>query len=305
MVYELKNGKVITKAVEYSVSYHCNLRCSGCSHMSPYLKKSFPSLDSFVADIGKLSKGLHAGDIRLVGGEPLLNPEISAFIKAAKQSMIADTVMVTTNGLLLHRMNDEFWENVDFISVTLYPDAHTQEKHIELFKERAKESNTRLRLYPNPVFRTTIMTEPHAMDWITDMIFRTCKNAHRYHCHMIHEGRLYKCAVPPFMPEYMAKLGMNDYDPAVDSFDIHGDGDLFLRLRQFLFSSKTLEACRYCLGHVGKFQEHHQLSKEYVSSPKLQNISRKSHLDRYKFAKEAIRYYQRRIIEKLTEKQMW
>ena len=53
------------------------------------------------------------------------------------------------------------------------------------------------------------------------MIFRTCKNVHASHCHMIHEGKLYKCAVPLFLPEYLLKLERDGYDPANDAFDIH------------------------------------------------------------------------------------
>jgi organic radical activating enzyme len=305
MLYEFKDGKIMTKAVEYSVAYHCNLKCAGCSHMAPFLGRKFPPVESFAADVNKLSKGLHASDIRLVGGEPLLNPEIDSFIKIAKASKIADTVMVTTNGLLLHKMKSEFWENVDFVSVTLYPDALPSEKYVEEFKERAQESKTRLRLFPNPVFRTTLVTRPHPKDWITDTIFRTCKNAHLYHCHMIHEGRLYKCAAPPFLPEYLSRMGASGYDPAVDAFEIHEADGTFGKLRDFLVSSATMDACRFCLGHVGKFQPHSQLKSDYISHPDLQSITRGSHLDAYKFLKEWVRYYRRRVLEKMTKKQLW
>jgi hypothetical protein len=305
MTYEFKEGKVLVKAVEYSVSYHCNLRCSGCSHLSPYSQKKFPSLDSFAADIDRLGKGLHAVDIRLVGGEPLLNPEIAAFIKTAKESQIADTVMVTTNGLLLHTMKDEFWKHADFVSVTLYPDALPQEKFISMFRERAEESNTRLRLYPSPIFRTTIVTEPQLPDWITSMIFKTCKTAHLYHCHMIHEGMLYKCAVPPFLPGYLSKVGQDNYNPSVDAFNIHGASEMYQDVKEFLVSPEPLDACRFCLGHVGKFQEHHQLKLGQIADPGAQHISRRTHLDSYKFVKECVRYCRRRALEKITGKQSW
>lgn len=305
MLYEVRDGKVRTKAVEYSVSYHCNLRCSGCSHMSPFLKRSFPSLESFAADVEQLGKVLHAADIRLVGGEPLLNPQVEEFVKTAKRSGIADTVMVTTNGLLLHRAGDGFWENVDFVSVTIYPDAPPAPENVELFKERARASGTRLRLFPNPVFRTTIVTEPHPRGWVTDMIYRTCKNAHLYHCHMIHEGRLYKCAVPPFLPEYQRRIGMGDYDPAGDGYDIHAGGERLAALKAYLFSPRVLEACRWCLGHVGKFQEHHQLDPSFVKSPTMQRISGATHLDRYKLLKESVRYGRRRLVERVTGRPAW
>ena len=102
MLYAIKDEKIQTQAVEYSVAYHCNLKCSACSHMSPFISTKLPPLESFAKDVNALSTALHAKDIRLVGGEPLQHPEIVGFLKAARESGIADTIMVTTNGLLLH-----------------------------------------------------------------------------------------------------------------------------------------------------------------------------------------------------------
>jgi len=273
--------------------------------MSPFLRKKFPPIESFESDINKLGEVLYARDIRLVGGEPLLNPEISSFAKIARKSAIAQNVVVSTNGLLLHKMKDDFWENVDLVLVTLYPGLSPNEKQIQMLKNRAEESKTRLMLFSKHIFRTTIVTKPHRKDWITDMIFKTCKNAHLFHCHMVHEGRLYKCAVPPFLPKYLSRMGADAYDPSQDAFDIHKTNDTFKQLKKFLTSRKTLEACRYCLGYVGIFQEHHQLTRELVFSPGLQNINRNTHFDRFKLLKEFIRYYNRRLVEKMTGEGKW
>jgi cyclic pyranopterin phosphate synthase len=306
MLYKFENGKVQTQGLEYSVSYHCNLRCAGCSHLSPFSEKRFPSLQSFQADIIKLSEGLHASEIRLLGGEPLLNPEISAYIKVAKESGIADIVTVTTNGLLLHTMNDDFWEHVDLVKITAYPSFEPKEKFAKIFKERASESDTRLELNSIDLFRTTIVTEPHPKDWITDMIFRTCKNVHLWHCHMIHEGKLYKCAVPPFLSEYLMKIDRDGYDPEADAFDIHNaPTNIYQDLRRFLTSSKTIDACRFCLGYVGKIQKHHQLDTEYIRHPDYQNIRRTTHLDAKLILKESLLFYSRRCSEQLTGNQSW
>ena len=239
------------------------------------------------------------------GGEPSLNPEISTYIKEAKESGIADTVIITTNGILLHKMDDNFWEDVDVVSITAYPGYEPKEKSIKIFRERASESNTRLELNSRSVFRTTIVTEPHPNDWITDMIFRTCKNVHAFHCHMIHEGKLYKCAVPPFLPEYLLKLQRDGYDPANDAFDIHNSSNIYSDLKRFLMSQRTIDACRFCLGYVGKIQKHHQLGTEYVHHPMRQNIRRTTHLDAKLFLKKSLHYYGRRWFEQLTGKQQW
>jgi cyclic pyranopterin phosphate synthase len=305
MLYRIENGKVHANAIEYSVAYHCNLKCSACSHMSPFISKGLPPLESFVEDITALSKALHVKDIRLLGGEPLQHPQIVDFLKAARASGIADTIMLTTNGLLLHGMKDEFWENVDFIWLSLYPGRQPPPKALEHIKARAKESNTRLDLDHTSHFRATYVTEPHEHGWMTDMLFKTCGSAHRYHCHMLYEGRLFKCAVPPFLPEFLARMGRNGYDPAKDAFDIHGAKDLFEDLRTFLYTPKTLEACRHCLGYVGKREAHHQLDPVVLANPAAETRSIRTHLDKRLFVQESVRYFGRRIKEQVTGKPQW
>jgi hypothetical protein len=304
MLYEIKNGKIITKSIEYSVAYHCNFKCSGCSHLSPFTSKYFPTVDEFSADIYKLSKVLHAGVIRLLGGEPLLNPDINQFLKIARDSGIADHVMVTTNGSLLHKMDEQFWKSVDYVLVSYYPETWIKE-NLTVLRERAKSFNTELWFHMLESFRTTIVTKPHPKDWITGIIFKTCRDVHLFHCHMVHEGKLYKCAVPPFLPEYLSKMGIYGYDPIRDSFDLYSSKNVFLDLTNFLISSKTMEACRFCLGYLGKTQKHQQLGSEFLLNPERQDITRKKYLDRKKFISECTQYCRRRILEKLNRKKIW
>ena len=305
MLYDIKDGKIQTRALEYSVAYHCNLTCAACSHMSPHQPKHLSSLESFAADVKRLSEALHAKDIRLLGGEPLLHPEIVGFLKAARRSGIADTVMVTTNGLLLSSMKDEFWENVDFIWVSLYEGASPPPKALEKIKAKAKESHTRLDLDYTTHFRTTLVTEPHPDGWMTDMIFKTCRSAHLFHCHMIHEGRIYKCSCPAFLPEFLARMGKPGHSFLGDGFDIHHCANLFEELKEFLFTPKTLKACNHCLGYVGQWREHRMLSEEALENPSVDPVNRQTHLSKRKFLQETAAYYYRRSVEMLTRRPQW
>jgi hypothetical protein len=273
--------------------------------MAPFIGKKLPPLESFAQDVFRLSDALHARDIRLVGGEPLLNPQIVDFLKAARASGIASQVMVTTNGLLLNSMKDAFWENVDFVWLSQYPGASPPEKILDRVRVRAEQSNTRLDVDPSFHFRTTITTDPHPQDWMTRMIFRTCESAHRFHCHMIHEGRLFKCACPPFMPEYLARMGRNGYDSSVDAFHIHQARDIQAELQAYLFSTEPLKACSNCLGYVGKWQDHRQLTKEVVEHPEQERISRDTHVDTRRFIQASAMYYLRRGAETVTGKPHW
>ena len=61
---------------------HCNLNCRGCYHFSSLSEESFLDIDEFEKDIQRLGT-LFDGcmeRILLLGGEPLLHPDINKFI---------------------------------------------------------------------------------------------------------------------------------------------------------------------------------------------------------------------------------
>jgi hypothetical protein len=286
--YEIRDGKMITRSLEYSVAYHCNLRCAHCSHLSPYATRRFPPLESFVSDITTLGAVLHAKTLRLLGGEPLLHPQIADFAAAAKRSGIADRVMVTTNGVLLDRARDPFWDAVDLVLVTEYPGVCVEEQ-LTRATVRARAHAAELWRYPVNRFRTTIVTDPHPMDWITAAIYHACEDAHLFQCHMVYEGYLYKCAVPPFLPEYLTRLRKGGYVPQRDGLAIHRSRDLFQDLQAFLTSENVPESCRYCLGYLGVECDHRQLNPEQVDHPSSASVTRETHLDRDRLARTLFR----------------
>lgn len=83
-------------------------------------------------------------------------------------------------------------------------------------------------------------------------------------------------------------MGINEYDPVWDSFNIYGGENVFSDLKDFLLSPEPLEACRYCLGSLGENIEHQQLKKKYVSDPSLLNITRDNYFDQNKLVDDLL-----------------
>jgi len=305
MLYRMESGKIRTLAVEFAAADHCNLRCSGCSHMSPFVKPRIPTEEELARDMGRLATVMLADEIRILGGEPLLNPRIVLLLKAARASGIAAKVSLTTNGLLLHKMPDEFWTNVDRVNLSLYESARLSETRLEQARKSAARTGTQLIIDELLTFRTTMVTEPHPDDAVTSMIFKTCKNAHFYHCHMVHAGWLYKCACPSVLSEFLETMNQSGYRPEADGFDIHGAKDLRNELWKFLTDTQPLNACRYCLGYVGHEQPHHQLTVKEARDARSRPITRRTHLSKATFARESLSYFGRRIAEAVTRKPRW
>ena len=305
MRYEIRPGKIFARRLEYSVADHCNMRCRSCSHMSPFIARRFPAPESFKADIDRLGEVYRAKRLQLLGGEPLLNPNLVEFLKIARHSEITSQVALTTNGVLLPRMKDDFWESVDAVTITVYPSVNVPDETLEYAQAKAAETGTALNIRRRHNFRRTMLTEPNDSRTKTSLIFKTCKSAHKYNCHLLYEGRLFRCAVPPFLPEYLSALKQNGYNPSTDALYIHETRDLFNDLKSFLLDPRPLSACRYCLGYLGKKMDHGQITREVVKNPALEPVTCSDQLSRLLLAKETVKYCGRRVVEKVTGRQKW
>ena len=104
-----QRGKIFTGSLEFFLTDRCNLRCAHCAASSPYLRDpAYPDLTAFEESLGYLSRIMRAGQIKFLGGEPLLNRAINHFLRAAKRAGMFDRIRVTTNGVLLAQMDEIF-----------------------------------------------------------------------------------------------------------------------------------------------------------------------------------------------------
>jgi Radical SAM superfamily len=87
--YRLQDGKVRTRALEYHIADHCNLRCDHCCSFSPILKKWFADPDEFERDLRAVSRVVAPEFVKIVGGEPLLHPEIERLLIIARPLAVA------------------------------------------------------------------------------------------------------------------------------------------------------------------------------------------------------------------------
>jgi hypothetical protein len=88
----------------------------------------------------------HIFEIRLMGGEPLLHPELLTFCNFTRNLYPNTNVSIYTNGILLLKMPDEFWktcsENNILVKITYYP----IDLSIAEIKRKAKNNNVRLKI---------------------------------------------------------------------------------------------------------------------------------------------------------------
>ena len=98
--------------VEYHLVDSCNLKCAGCSHYSSLIDDNvYIPLDFIIKDLTLLKNKV--GDklkwLRLLGGEPLLHPNINECLVKIRELFPKVSISIVTNGILLKKINEEFY----------------------------------------------------------------------------------------------------------------------------------------------------------------------------------------------------
>ncbi len=241
-----------SEAIEINCAWHCNLRCVGCSHGSPHLQARFPDARQVALNISHLYHWLRVEHVRLVGGEPLLNPRVTDIADAVRAAAISTRIRVLTNGLLLSRCRG-LWDLVDEIHISVYPSTRAYlERVLPMVRELAVTTGTEVVVKYFDYFRIAYRpTSPDAK--LTERIYRTCQIANRWRCLTVEVGYLYRCPQSAFY-DIMVPGGSRNDRLRIDSISSPES------LCRWINSATPLSACRGCCGSAGTRLQHRQQS---------------------------------------------
>lgn len=93
----------IPNKVEFYITNVCNLSCSHCNRFNNYDFSGWQRWSDYEADYQKLSEHIEIKSIVLLGGEPLLNPTITDWVKGLNTVFKAST-QILTNGTRLNKV---------------------------------------------------------------------------------------------------------------------------------------------------------------------------------------------------------
>ncbi len=165
--------------LELHVITHCNMRCRACNHASPLLKPQAVSVGSVKEDLRHINRlGIRASFIRILGGEPTLNPHLIEIINTVRQSNIVEAIHIVTNGTRLHRMDQSFWDAIDIAQISLYPGVpiKCEERH-----------RSKLLIIDSPLFKETFSYIRNQNNQKVTTILNKCTT--RDNCRGIVNGR--------------------------------------------------------------------------------------------------------------------
>ena len=221
--------------LEININDHCNLNCKGCSHFAPLVSPSFKNFNIFLKDIKRLKQLIpHIFKIRIMGGEPFLNPEIKQYVEIIKQVYPYSDLRIVTNGLLLKNMSDEMLEfiksNDIMLDVSVYPPLFNV---IDEVVQKLKSKQIKIFLEHISMFK------PMLLDVKEKYPFKTLQNCN---CTNLENGFIFSCPLQTTIKYYNEHFE-NKYNYKTNKINIYDSitgAEIKKRLKE------PFELCDYC-----------------------------------------------------------
>lgn len=233
-------------------------------HLSPVFRKEQVRADDVHHDLSILTKYYTPRFVKILGGEPLLHPDLASICAAIRATGISDSLRVCTNGVRLARMPDAFWREVDEVEISLYPGCELSEEDIAVVHDRASSFGVKLSAYRYSHFRESTAELGTRNDGLVKRIYATCQVAHVWRCHTVIGGYFFKCPQAAFLPRVLRD---NARPWTADGIEIVDAPQFRARLFDYLNSGRPLHACRQCLGTSGRLIAHQQESRRQWMAP--------------------------------------
>lgn len=119
------------ETMEIHVAEHCNLNCKNCSMFCGLVETcDFPCYQEFEEGIKQLKNFFpHIKKFRIIGGEPLLNPELDKYICLIRNVYPYTDIRLISNGILVTKMSDQLIQTIIDNDVTFIVTQYISLKH--------------------------------------------------------------------------------------------------------------------------------------------------------------------------------
>ena len=238
---KLQGKKPVLYLLEYHITQHCNMNCKSCFHFSNLVKEvEFGDFEQYIRDLKQLSTLFsNIKNIHLMGGEPLLNPELPQFIYVTRHMLPKATIHILTNGILIPKMSEDLLEAIKAcniqIRVSIYKPMIEKRAQIADFL-----ANHRIKHWvSDPYLHFAKYINPDG-DSNPRKAVSGCPASR---CTFLSNGRIARCALP-FNIEYFNQHFEKDIDMTKDHIDIYDEQLDGFKVKQRLL--KPMDACRYC-----------------------------------------------------------
>lgn len=234
--------------LEIQLADHCNLNCIGCSHYSPISDKKFASPLELEKSLKVLAKfKVIFEEIRLLGGEPLLNPECVTIMRLVRKYFPSTEIHIVTNGILLLNekvCGEEFWKTMRECNIELSVTEYPINLNYQEIGRIASENQIKFNFYGSHKvyedgskdFKLFLLDEKKNHNKLN---FFRCPDS--IICQLV-DGKLFMCAQSAYVDKLNKKFDTDFKHTKNDYLDI----DKLNWLNLLAFLNKPKDFCKYC-----------------------------------------------------------
>lgn len=271
--------KIHLDKLEFYITNVCNLTCSNCNRYNNFHFRGWAAWDDYAEDLERLSQSVHVQKPVILGGEPLLNPDIVKWIRGLQRLWPRSySAQIQSNGTRIDRVPGLYQALAEVAGSWIGVSIHRPEDREEIFARIRRFLQGEIAYSEDPnnsmgsvyQFRDSNGVEVHV--WNNDMFGNTNvierpngrfglynSNPERAHeiCsfrkwknyHWI-RGRIYKCGPVALMPEFdqQHNFDISDQDRAIlNGYAGLGIDELESRGQEFFSTiDDVIPQCKFC-----------------------------------------------------------
>lgn len=240
----VNNGFEIT----YQLLHHCTNRCMNCSLCAPYLPISFVPLEEIRQDIDQLAVFFNKPCVSIMGGEPLLHPDIIKILSYVQDKFLY-TGIVTNIMPLTKDLGEQF------VTVCKQYNIHISVSDYDFNQDKIKLLDSLLTKYDYhncqiTSWRTTWSRRAYSVKPVKHSIWNNKSSCLAGMCPTVYRGRLYSCDGSSFLNlnELIPNLVKDDPQDYINIYKQKFND--FIKLMQH-----PLSFCDHCIKHADHWRE--------------------------------------------------
>ena len=191
-------------------------------------------------------------EMPILGGEPLLNPDINKYIKIARQYFPKTLITLVTNAILLDDMDEKFWKTLNENNVYMIPTIYPIKINWKSILDKAKKYNVdiyagayggeKLTLDNIENYRVKTFNKMN-LNKKREKVKQSCGK--QFVCISMHFGKLYPCVTIAYVRHLNKKFNTNFVVTEDDYIDLYKVKDIN-EVKEKILTTSVLPFCEYC-----------------------------------------------------------
>lgn len=211
--------------LEIMATQTCNFSCQGCSNYSDVPHKGFLTWQDAHDQILPWLERLNIADFGIIGGEPLLVPDIITWIYGARQLLPDSQIRFTTNGSLLYKFPDIMRVFLDIGNCVFKISRHHHDPRVDDIIQDIRQNYEWVPVVEHGITRWTVGDRVRLQINRPETFVKIYRGPNYHHmrpyhsqpeeafayccqkdCPLLYQGRIYKCSSNGLLADLLEKF---------------------------------------------------------------------------------------------------